>query len=197
MKKYKEAELFEALTDFHDSCIRQGHTNHEENAKYFMEENEEYDLDYYQIMGMLKDMDKEMTIKESRAKAGLTQQKMSDKLGIPKRTIEDWERGRRTPPAWAEKLVKKELERMNDKKYIVIDSTIEHGGMDEWHEIFETKEDANERAKAIWVSELTDKEREKRHVYVLDVKRSDLEDPEDWETFFQGGYEEDRFDSES
>ncbi len=60
-------------------------------------------------------MDKELTIKESRTKAGLTQQKMSDKLGIPKRTIEDWEGGRRKPPAWAEKLVKKELERMSEK----------------------------------------------------------------------------------
>ena len=53
-------------------------------------------------------------IKEARLKAGLTQQEMSELLGIPKRTIEEWEAGRRTPPAWAEKLVKKELERQNE-----------------------------------------------------------------------------------
>ena len=48
-------------------------------------------------------------IKESRLEAGLTQQKMSDLTGIPKRTIEDWEAGRRTPPSYVERLVIKEL----------------------------------------------------------------------------------------
>lgn len=48
-------------------------------------------------------------IKEARHKAGLSQQKMADLTGIPRRTIEDWERGVRTPPEWAERLIVQEL----------------------------------------------------------------------------------------
>ena len=48
-------------------------------------------------------------IKAARLKAGLTQKKMSELLGIPKRTIEDWEGGRRKPPAYTKKLILKEL----------------------------------------------------------------------------------------
>lgn len=55
-----------------------------------------------------------MTIKEARLAAGLSQQKMSDIMGIPKRTIENWETGQRTPPEWAERLVIAELERIAD-----------------------------------------------------------------------------------
>ena len=51
-------------------------------------------------------------IKEARNKAGLSQQKMSDLLEIPKRTIENWESGVTNPPAYVEKLVIRELERI-------------------------------------------------------------------------------------
>lgn len=53
-----------------------------------------------------------MTIKEARKKAGLTQAQMSELLEIPKRTIGDWETGTRKPPAYVEKLVIRELERI-------------------------------------------------------------------------------------
>jgi DNA-binding transcriptional regulator YiaG len=53
-----------------------------------------------------------LTIKEARKKAGLTQAKMSDLLEIPKRTIGDWETGTRKPPAYVEKLIIRELERI-------------------------------------------------------------------------------------
>jgi DNA-binding XRE family transcriptional regulator len=52
---------------------------------------------------------RENGIKKARAHAGLTQQGMSDLLGIPKRNIEDWETGKHRPPAWAEELIIKEL----------------------------------------------------------------------------------------
>lgn len=48
-------------------------------------------------------------IKEARNAAGLTQKKMSELTLIPKRTIENWESDKRTPPEWAERLVLKEL----------------------------------------------------------------------------------------
>ena len=49
------------------------------------------------------------TIKEARRLAGLSQQGVTDTLGIPKRTLQDWESGNRTPPGWAEALVVEKL----------------------------------------------------------------------------------------
>lgn len=56
-----------------------------------------------------------MTIKEARLNAGLTQQRMSEVFEIPKRTIENWETGKRPPPAYVEKLVIRELERIAEE----------------------------------------------------------------------------------
>lgn len=50
-----------------------------------------------------------MTIKEARHLSGLTQMAMSETLEIPLRTIEDWERNRRTPPSYVERLVVEKL----------------------------------------------------------------------------------------
>lgn len=52
-----------------------------------------------------------MKIKELRTKLGWSQTIMSEYLGIPKRTIENWETGVNTPPAYVEKLIINELER--------------------------------------------------------------------------------------
>ena len=52
------------------------------------------------------------TIKEARQAAGLSQQGVTDTLGIPRRTLQDWESGKRTPPGWAEALVIEKLERI-------------------------------------------------------------------------------------
>lgn len=50
-----------------------------------------------------------MTIKDARKLAGWTQQKLSDELRIPKRTIEDWEGRKRKCPEWAERLIVREI----------------------------------------------------------------------------------------
>lgn len=42
-----------------------------------------------------------------RSLSGLSQKAFSDKYGIPKRTIEDWESGKRTPPEYVVKLLKR------------------------------------------------------------------------------------------
>lgn len=49
-------------------------------------------------------------IRDARKAAGLTQQGVTDTLGIPRRTLQDWETGKRTPPGWAEALVIEKLE---------------------------------------------------------------------------------------
>lgn len=51
-------------------------------------------------------------IKEARVAAGLSQQRMSDVMGIPRRTIENWEAGVNDPPEYVERLVIQELERL-------------------------------------------------------------------------------------
>ena len=50
--------------------------------------------------------------KAARKRLGLTQKKLSEVLDIPKRTIEDWEGGRRNPPEWVKKLVLEKMESM-------------------------------------------------------------------------------------
>lgn len=57
-----------------------------------------------------------MSIKEERINAGLSQQQMSDLMEIPKRTIEDWEAGRRKCPTYVERLVIKELREIANNK---------------------------------------------------------------------------------
>lgn len=51
-----------------------------------------------------------MTIKEARTKARLTQQMMSEKFEIPKRTIENWETETRKCPVYVERLLIEKLE---------------------------------------------------------------------------------------
>ena len=49
-------------------------------------------------------------LKAARKAAGLSQQAMADRTLIPKRTIENWEAGERTPPAYVQRFVLNELE---------------------------------------------------------------------------------------
>lgn len=53
-----------------------------------------------------------MSIKYAREHAGMTQAKMSECLGIPTRTIADWDRGVRTPPEWTRRLIVEKLLRI-------------------------------------------------------------------------------------
>lgn len=54
-------------------------------------------------------------IRELRKKAGLSQQAVTDVTLIPRRTVQDWERGKMEPPEWCQRLVLAELERLADK----------------------------------------------------------------------------------
>jgi transcriptional regulator with XRE-family HTH domain len=47
-----------------------------------------------------------MDIKELRAPTGMTQKTFSEYFNIPVRTIQDWERKRRTPPDYVTELIK-------------------------------------------------------------------------------------------
>lgn len=49
-------------------------------------------------------------LKKARAATGMSQQGMADRMLIPKRTIEDWEGEKRTPPPYVQRFVLNELE---------------------------------------------------------------------------------------
>ena len=55
-------------------------------------------------------------IKEARVRADISQASMAKLLDIPKRTIEAWETGDRKPPAYVEKLIVAELNRIAENK---------------------------------------------------------------------------------
>jgi len=54
-------------------------------------------------------MDSATIIKDLRESIGLTRKEFSEHVGIPVRTLEDWEAGRRTPPGYIPKLIAYQL----------------------------------------------------------------------------------------
>ena len=64
-------------------------------------------------------------LKEAKKAAGMTQQKIADRMLIPKRTIEDWERGVSVPPEYVQRFVLNELEQIAGDHPAIIDR-------DEW-----------------------------------------------------------------
>ena len=62
--------------------------------------------------------------KETRIEKGYTQDQLSAITGIPKRTIEDWERGVRNPPIWTQKMVLTFLKNQRSVKIFEIWDTI-------------------------------------------------------------------------
>lgn len=54
----------------------------------------------------------ENKIKGARLRAGLSRPDMHRAMGIPVRTIENWEGGQRECPEWAERLIVAELNRI-------------------------------------------------------------------------------------
>lgn len=48
-------------------------------------------------------------IRELRTQAGMNRKDFSEHLGIPLRTIEDWEAGRRKPPEYIPRLIAYQL----------------------------------------------------------------------------------------
>ena len=57
-EEYTEEELKDALSEFYESCIRTGHYNMEECAKYFCRENDHMNVDEYNVLEILKRIDK-------------------------------------------------------------------------------------------------------------------------------------------
>jgi DNA-binding transcriptional regulator YiaG len=56
------------------------------------------------------------SLQTARKNAGITQQVMADRMLIPKRTIEAWEMGVRTPPPYVQRFVLNELQSLGANK---------------------------------------------------------------------------------
>lgn len=54
-------------------------------------------------------MDAAKIIKGLREQAGMNRREFSEYTGIPVRTLEDWEAGKRTPPEYVPRLLKYQL----------------------------------------------------------------------------------------
>ncbi len=59
-----------------------------------------------------------MEVKELRMLSGLSQQAFSEKYGIPKRSIENWEGGKRNPPEYVisllERVVREDIKKIEE-----------------------------------------------------------------------------------
>lgn len=56
--------------------------------------------------------------KEARLASGLTRAAMSELMGIPLRTLENWESGTRIPPKYVERWVLKELKEIESRNQL-------------------------------------------------------------------------------
>lgn len=66
-------------------------------------------------------MDAQNKIRELREQTGLSRKDFSIYVGIPLRTIEDWEAGRRTPPEYIPRLIAYQLKYEELKKNMEVD----------------------------------------------------------------------------
>ena len=147
-----------------------------------------------------------MNIKEARLQAGLTRVKMSELLGIPIRTIQDWELEKRVPSEWVKRLVVKELKRMSNQfkiknssveKYAEIckkfsSDTADWGGLDEYKycttdgsDWKETCDNSHNGVDVSWAFHLSAEEIEQRaaeELYEQLMNELDLADSDGWDS---------------
>lgn len=148
-----------------------------------------------------------MRIKKARQKSGLSQLRMSAILGIPRRTIEDWDAGKSHPSKWVENLVIEKLQNLNKpefqigsdcvKNYAEIckrfsNDTAEWGGLDEYkfyttggESWEEASDNAHDGIDVSWAFHLMDEEIEMRaaeELFEQLMNELDLADSEGWDS---------------
>lgn len=93
-----------------------------------------------------------MTIKELRKSTGLPQAKFSKKYGIPRRTLEDWEADKRTPPDYVVDMLAYIVasENVNHKAWVFYEYRDRVGTGS--YELFTDRDAAIAYAKDLWDS---------------------------------------------
>ena len=78
----------------------------------YLQEAEPY---MYKFYGFTKEDPSSVSISELRSLAGISRPEFSRRYGVPIRTLEDWEAGRRTPPEYVisllERVVKEDIKK--------------------------------------------------------------------------------------
>ena len=69
-------------------------------------------------------MESAVIIKELRESVGMSRKEFSVHVGIPVRTLEDWEAGRRTPPEYIPRLISYQLKYEELYRKISTETTI-------------------------------------------------------------------------
>lgn len=147
------------------------------------------------VLGRIWDV-AHMTVQEMRVASGLTQAAFAAHICAPKRTVEDWCSGKRTPPSYVRLLVAESMGLIDrtiptipttntegdvimEKRFVVVDSRRPEG--DRFETVHRTAEEANEAAARAW-SYLTPSEKKTRHIaaYVVDETMLDPDDVEDY-----------------
>lgn len=66
-----------------------------------------------------------MTIKEAREKMNFTRPELFLLTGIPVRTLEEWESGRRTPSEWTEKMVIEKILSLKEPQHKIYNQSVQ------------------------------------------------------------------------
>lgn len=62
-----------------------------------------------------------MTIREAREEAGFTQKQVQELIGVPIRTLQNWENGVRVCPPYVEKLIVDKINNLKKvKRYLIV-----------------------------------------------------------------------------
>lgn len=147
------------------------------------------------VLGRIWDV-AHMTVQDMRSASGLTQADFATHLCAPRRTVEDWCSGKRTPPSYVRLLAAESLGLIDrtvpatkggsdmEKRYIVIDE-IRNGDCDQ--RVYRDADSANSAADMLWYH-LTPSERKHHRVYAVMVDETML-DPYEVEFY---GLDDDR-----
>jgi len=60
--EYTSEQLFEAVSEFLESCHRTGNHNKEDNIKYFLSENDHMDLDEKEVMEVFDEIEPDLKV---------------------------------------------------------------------------------------------------------------------------------------
>ena len=125
-----------------------------------------------------------MAIREARKSLGWTQRKLSEELGIPLRTIENWEGGKNKCPEWAERLIIEKLERIAQEEYkmtyVIIDDCLSRKAAI-FDLRFDTKKEALQTAETEWKS-FTERDKNSRDAYYVATCTLDEDGDIDWDS---------------
>lgn len=121
-----------------------------------------------------------MTIRELRKLTSLTQKAFSEKYHIPKRTLEDWEGGRRKPTDAFLYLLERVVMEDYSMKYVVIDDcTTKRASI--FDETFQTEQEALQYAESEW-SRLTDHDKNDRDAFYVATCSLGEDGEVDWDS---------------